>query len=235
MKVILIQDLPNLGQRGELKEVAAGFARNYLVPKGIAVEATSGILKEFEANKQILERKYTKEQKAAQEVAGRLEGKVFTIQAKAGEAGKLFGSVTTADLSALLGSAGFIIDKKKIDLSDHIKEVGEYEIQVKLHPEVRAAVKLVVEAEGKEGKAAKVEDAKPVEVKQEAAPSAAADSGAAEEPAADNAAEAEEAAAPAEEAAAETDEAAPADEATPAADAEEDVAEALETEEETKG
>ena len=178
MKVILVQNSPNLGQRGELKEVASGYARNYLIPKGIAVEATSGLLKAFEANKDVIDRKYAKEEKAAQEVAGRLQDKAFTIKAKAGEAGKLFGSVTTADLSALLGSAGFIIDKRKIELPDLIKEVGEYEIQVKLHPEVRAQVKLVVEAEGKDG------DGKAAEAKAKnaapAAPAAAAETEAAE-------------------------------------------------------
>ena len=147
MKVILVQDQANLGQKGELKEVAAGYARNFLIPKGIAVEATPGVMKTFKSKMEIIERKSAKEEQAAREIADKLSGKIFTIKAKVGETGKLFGSVTSSDLSAVLEKAGFHIDKKKIDLEDHIKELGEYEVPVKLHQAVHVPVKLVVEAE----------------------------------------------------------------------------------------
>ena len=147
MKVILVQDMENLGKIGEIKDVAAGYARNFLIPRGVAVEATPGVMKTFKAKLEILERKNAKEEQAARETGEKLSGQVFTIKAKAGEAGKLFGSVTSADLSAVMEKAGFHIDKKKIVFEDHIKELGEFEIPVKLHPAVRVPVKLIVEAE----------------------------------------------------------------------------------------
>ncbi len=147
MKIILTQDLHNLGQKGELKEVASGYARNYLIPKGIAVEATTGQLRMFQANKETLSRKSAKEEKTAREIGEKLSGKTFTIKVKAGEAGRLFGSVTSADLSTVMEKAGFKVDKKKIEMPEPIKEVGEFQIQVKLHPEVRVPVQVLVEAE----------------------------------------------------------------------------------------
>jgi large subunit ribosomal protein L9 len=148
MKVILIEDFPSLGLKGDLKEVAAGYARNFLIPKGIAVEATPGQLRAFKANREVLARKNAQEEKVAREIADRLSGKSFVIKVKSGETGRLFGSVTSADLSDAMAKAGFKIDKKKIDLAEPIKELGELEIQVRLHPEVRVPIQVVIEAEG---------------------------------------------------------------------------------------
>ena len=113
MKVILLQDSPNLGQKGDLKEVAAGYARNYLIPKGIAVEATQGQLRSLKANKDVLARKSAKEEKTAREIADRLNGQSFVLKVRAGDTGRLFGSVTSADLSDMMGKAGFKVEKKK--------------------------------------------------------------------------------------------------------------------------
>lgn len=147
MKVILLQDSPNLGQKGDLKEVAAGYARNYLIPKGIAVEATQGQLRSLKANKEVLARKSAKEEKTAREIADRLNGQSFVLKVRAGDTGRLFGSVTSADLSDMMGKAGFKVDKKKIELAEPIKELGEFEVQVRLHPEVRVSIQVVIEAE----------------------------------------------------------------------------------------
>lgn len=146
MKVILIQDVRDLGQKGELKEVSPGYARNYLIPKGIAVEATEGQLRAFNANKEIISRKSANEEKTAREIAARLSGKAFAIKVKAGESGRLFGSVTSADVAGVLEKDGFKIDKKKIELTEPIKELGEFQIQVKLHPEVRVPIQITIEA-----------------------------------------------------------------------------------------
>lgn len=147
MKVILTQDFSDLGKKGDLKEVAAGYARNYLIPKGIAVEATPGQLKALRAKEEVLSRKSAKQEELAREIGEKLNRKLFVIKVKAGEGGRLFGSVTSADLSAVMEKAGFKVDKKKIELAEPIKEVGEFEVLVKLHPEVRVPIKLAVEAE----------------------------------------------------------------------------------------
>ncbi|HHU76844.1 MAG TPA: 50S ribosomal protein L9 [Firmicutes bacterium] len=147
MKVILIEDFSSLGQKGDLREVADGYARNFLIPRGLAVEATPGQMRAFEANREILDRKSAKEEKVAREVAEKLSGRSFAIKVKAGESGRLFGSVTTADLAEVMAKAGFKIDKRKIDLAEPIKELGEHEIQVKLHPEVRVPIQVVIETE----------------------------------------------------------------------------------------
>ena len=147
MKVILIQDFLDLGKKGDLKEVAAGYARNYLIPKGIAVEATPGQLRAFNANKEVLSRKSAKQAESAREIGERLNGKLFVIKVKAGEGGRLFGSVTSADVSAVMEKSGFKVDKKKIEMAEPIKEVGEFEVLVKLHPEVRVPIKVAVETE----------------------------------------------------------------------------------------
>ncbi len=147
MKVILIEDFSGLGQKGDFKEVAAGYARNFLIPKGIAVEATPGQLRAFNANKDVLARKSAKEEKAAREIAERLSGKSFTIKVRAGETGRLFGSVTSGDLSEAMAKAGQKVDKKKIELIEPIKELGSFEVQVRLHAEVRVPIQVIVEAE----------------------------------------------------------------------------------------
>ncbi|MBC7075669.1 MAG: 50S ribosomal protein L9 [Syntrophomonadaceae bacterium] len=148
MKVVLTQDVKNLGREGEVKEVADGYARNYLIPKGLALEATPGRLKEAKESKI---RKHNKEKKArerAKEIREKLDNKVLRIHAKAGEGGRLFGSVTTREISDILQEEFRVdIDKKKIDIGEPIKHLGEYNIKIKLYPSVHAEMKVIVSTE----------------------------------------------------------------------------------------
>ncbi|MDR1418509.1 MAG: 50S ribosomal protein L9 [Endomicrobium sp.] len=144
MKVILRSDITNVGRQGEVKDVACGFARNYLVPKNLAMEATDRNLKIWQREKVKLEKQREEIINNAKEVASKMEAIEFKIQVKIGENGKIFGSITTANLSKLFVEQGFNVNKRDILLSDNIKELGNYEINVRLHPEVVVKVKLVV-------------------------------------------------------------------------------------------
>lgn len=145
MKVILLNDVPGTGKKGEIKEVSSGYARNYLIPKGLAQEATPGHLKEFKKQQEIRAKKEEKKRQDAQNLAEKVSGKTITVKAKAGEDGRLFGSVTAADLAAALSAQGIKIDKKKIELEEHIKAVGNYTARLRLHPEVSVSVTVVVQ------------------------------------------------------------------------------------------
>lgn len=144
MKVILEQDVKTLGKKGEVKEVAEGYARNFLFPRGLAVEATGGHLKQHQQHQKLEADKINKVLTAAQNTAAKLEGMNVTITARVGEGGRLFGSVTSADLAAALKEKGFVVDKRKIDLPDAIKSLGSYPFHIKLHPEVEAKLTLIV-------------------------------------------------------------------------------------------
>lgn len=148
MKVILKEDVENLGEKDEVVEVADGHARNYLLPKGLAVEATDSQLSKLEQKKQAKQRKRQKELNEAKEKADKLEGEIFEIAVKAGETGKLFGSVTTNDIAEVIeDETGVKIDKRKVELDDNIKTLGIKKVTINLHTEVTAAVKVkVVEA-----------------------------------------------------------------------------------------
>ena len=147
MKVIFVEEVQGVGQKGEVKEVASGYARNYLIPQGLALEATPGRLKDLELKEKTRARKSAKEAEEAQKVADKISGQRFPVKAKTGEGGKLFGSVTSADIAQLLTKSGAQVDKKKVELDDPIKTLGEHEVQVKLHPEVTANITVVVESE----------------------------------------------------------------------------------------
>jgi large subunit ribosomal protein L9 len=147
MKVILTQDVKGTGKKGDIINVAEGYGRNYLIPRGLAVEATSANLKELARQKESLERKRENEKKKALELAQQLEGLVLTVEVKAGEGGRLFGSINTKDISeALLNKKGLAVDKRKIELKSPIKELGEHPVNIKLHPEVTATIKVIVTA-----------------------------------------------------------------------------------------
>ncbi len=145
MKVILQEDVKKLGSRGEVKNVADGYARNYLIPKGLATEATPKAIKELEAKKEILERKENEELEKIKGVAKKLEEKQVTLKARVGEAGKLFGSITSKDIAGSLEEEGIKIDRRKIDLDDPIRGLGVYNVPIKLHPEVVVEIKVIVE------------------------------------------------------------------------------------------
>jgi large subunit ribosomal protein L9 len=141
MKVILRADITNVGRQGEIKEVAPGFARNFLVPRKLVMEATDANLKIWEREKVKLAKQREEIIKAAQEIAAKIEKTSFTITVKTGENGKLFGSVTSATLAKLLEDNGFKVDKHDILLAAPIKEVGAYTVDIRLHPEVIAKSK----------------------------------------------------------------------------------------------
>lgn len=145
MKVILLQDVKSLGKKGELVKAADGYARNYLIAKGFAVEATSKELNELK-NREAAEKFHiAKELEAAQEMADKLNGKVVKIKAKAGSAGRLFGSVTTKEIAGALSEQfGCDIEKKKISLDADIKAFGSYNIEIKLPQGVSAKLYVAV-------------------------------------------------------------------------------------------
>jgi large subunit ribosomal protein L9 len=146
MKVILREDIKNLGDIGSVVEVADGYGRNYLIPKNLAVEANPKNIKKVEHEKNIILQKIQKLKKSAEEFAGNLSDKTLTIEAQAGEDDKLFGSVTSKDIAEALSKQGVEVDKRKIIMPDEpIKRVGSYDIQIKVHPEVTANIKIDVQ------------------------------------------------------------------------------------------
>ncbi|MDK2820603.1 MAG: large subunit ribosomal protein [Clostridia bacterium] len=149
MKVILTQDVPKLGNRGAVVEVAEGHARNYLIPKGLAIEATKGRIKELNQQKKRQEQKQQKELEMAKRQAELLEGKTIKIITRAGKAGKLFGSVTNKEIAKEIKNTFHIeVDRRKIEVKDPIKALGSYEVMVKLHPTVQVCLVVQVVAEG---------------------------------------------------------------------------------------
>jgi large subunit ribosomal protein L9 len=143
MKVILRDDVKNVGRMGQVVNVADGYARNYLVPRGFAIEANTKNIKSLEHEKRIIGEKAKKIKNSAQDLANKISTITLTIKANAGEEGKLFGSVTTMDIAELLKNEGIEIDKKKISLDEPIKRLGSYSVNVKIHPEI--SVQLAVE------------------------------------------------------------------------------------------
>jgi large subunit ribosomal protein L9 len=144
MKVILTQDIAGLGSIGDLITVKDGFGRNYLVPQGKALQATSQNMKKLEHQKRQIREKIDKAKREAERLAARIESVSCTVAKAVGEEDKLFGSVTGMDIEASLKLEGVEIDRKKINLPEPIKSLGIYNIPIKLHPEVTATLKLWV-------------------------------------------------------------------------------------------
>ena len=149
MEVILREHVDNLGRRGDLVKVADGYARNYLLPRKLALLATDGNKKVIEREKVKFDIKEAEEQKVAQAVADRLATVEIEIARKVGETDALFGSVTNADIAEALAAKGFDIDRRKLHLPEPIKKIGEVEVPVKLHRDVVVKLKVKVVAEGK--------------------------------------------------------------------------------------
>jgi len=147
VKVILVKDVKNVGKAGEVVNVSDGYGRNYLIPKGLAIEATESNLKMLNEKKKAEERKRQQELEQAKELAQKLSKVGVTLKVKAGENGKLFGSVTSKDVEEALKEKGFEIDKKKIVLPENIKTTGTYYAEVKLYQGVTAKVQVDVVAE----------------------------------------------------------------------------------------
>ncbi len=145
MKVILKQDVPGSGKKGELVNVSDGYGRNYLLPKGLAVEANAQAMNEFKAKQAAKEHHAAVEKQTAQELAARLNGKTVKLTAKAGANGKLFGSITAKEISEEIKKQfDADIDKRKISLDTEIKAFGSYTAQVKLHPGIAAQLRVEV-------------------------------------------------------------------------------------------
>jgi large subunit ribosomal protein L9 len=145
MRVVLRADVDNLGKKGDLLEVADGYARNFLVPKGLALRATKGIEKQADAMRRNRNARDLRDRESAEALASQLQGRTITIAARAGEGGRLFGSVTSADIAdAVQAQVGAEIDRRKIALDDPLKELGPAEISVRLHPDVDATLQVEV-------------------------------------------------------------------------------------------
>ena len=146
MKVILNENIETLGHIGDIVKVAPGYARNYLLPKKLAVLATEGNAKALEHMKRQMLYKKNKALESAKVLGAKLEALPIVLNHKAGEEGKLFGAVTNMDIAAFLKANGFDIDRKSIVLADAIKHTGEYSVALKIHPEVTATLKITVAA-----------------------------------------------------------------------------------------
>lgn len=144
MEVILREDIAKLGARGEVVKVADGYARNYLIPKRLAVPATPGNKKIIELERQAHLRREAKEKAGAEDLAKMMSGLTVTIAQKAGELDQLFGSVTAKDIAEALEKQNYHIDRRKIHLADPIKQLGEYKVTIRLHREVPLEVTVQV-------------------------------------------------------------------------------------------
>ncbi len=150
MKIILKKEVEKLGDIGDVLVVKDGYARNYLIPKGLAVRATDGMLKAIETEKKQKAFKIERERKAARELAESLERLLLNVKVKAGEEGRLYGTVTTQMIVDGLKANGYDIDRKQITIDPPIKQVGKHEVSVKLYSDVVAKLNLEVEAEAAE-------------------------------------------------------------------------------------
>jgi large subunit ribosomal protein L9 len=148
MKVILSQEIKGLGKKGEVKEVAEGYARNYLLPRSLAVEATAANIRQQEDLLQRRAGKLAKERADAEALRHRMDGLLLELPVRAGEGGRLFGSVTAGDIALALENKGFRVDKRKIDLKEPIKSLGLFRVKVRLLAEIGAVVEVWVKEEG---------------------------------------------------------------------------------------
>ena len=147
VQVILNEDVANLGRTGDVVKVRPGFARNYLFPRKLAVEASQKSLRAFEHHKRIAMAKREAQKTEATDLKRELEALTISIGAHAGEEGKLFGSVTNIDIERALREKGFPIERRRIHLAEPIKQLGEFTVPVRLQPEVEASLKVEVKAE----------------------------------------------------------------------------------------
>ncbi len=147
MKVLFLKEVPGAAQAGEVKEVAPGYARNFLLPKKLAIAADDRLIEQIRQREEATRRRAEKALNEARELSARLRKLTVTIYAKTGEAGRLFGSVTNADIAQQLRrEAGVEIDKRKITVEPPIKSLGPHEVEIELHPEVTETLRVVVAA-----------------------------------------------------------------------------------------
>jgi large subunit ribosomal protein L9 len=162
VKLILREDIERLGHAGDLVSVKPGFARNYLLPQGKASIATDARINELEHHRRIIAEEQSKALKDLAAVKNRIEGQVVEVEAQAGTEGKLFGSVTMQQVADLLGQKGIEVDRRKMRVAEAIKSVGEHTVDVRLHRELVAQVKVVVTASGVAPEPEPVEEEAPV-------------------------------------------------------------------------
>jgi large subunit ribosomal protein L9 len=155
MKVILLDEIKGKGHEGDVVDVARGYAVNYLLPRKLAVEATSGNLKQLEARRANIEQRESARRSDAESIAAKLNGQRVTIQANAGEGGRLFGSVTgTMIEDAVLEQLDVDVDRKKLDIHGHIKTLGEHPVEVRIYTDVRAEILVMVVPSGESAEGA---------------------------------------------------------------------------------
>lgn len=159
MEVLLREDLEHLGDRGQIVRVRRGYGRNYLLPRGLAVEASAGNVRQIEAEKSVLTKREARERAAAEEASKNLVGLSLTFERKVGEEGRLFGSVTLLDIVHALEAAGHTVDRHRIRMKDVIKSTGDHEVSLRLHRDVLVPIKIHVAAEGGDEAVAAVEAA----------------------------------------------------------------------------
>jgi large subunit ribosomal protein L9 len=179
MKVILTDEIRGLGERGEIVTVKDGYARNYLLPKKLAKEATPGNVAVVEQQRRKWDLLAQEEKQLAEKQAARINGLAIEIEKKVGESGTLYGSVTSHEIADLLEAKGFEVDKRRIELGEPIKSLGDHEVEIRLHREVSAKIRVKVLPEGGEQTAAAqpaaAEAAKPEAVEPAAGTEAAAE------------------------------------------------------------
>jgi large subunit ribosomal protein L9 len=147
VKVILVKDVKGLGNKGDVVQVAEGYARNYLFPRGLVTEASEGKLKELGKRRDAESRRQEKELAAARAIAARLQGVTIKVTSRAGEGGKLFGSVTNKEVAEIIQKKlGLSLDKRRVEIKEPIKALGIYPAVARLHPEVQAAFTIEVVA-----------------------------------------------------------------------------------------
>lgn len=147
MRVILLSDQRHLGKRGQVVDVKPGYGRNFLVPQGLALEATNANVKYFEQQRAKFDAQHAKERDAAAEIAKAMEGLRVNIAKRVGETGTLYGSVTAGDVAEAMEKKGYAVDRRRIDLEGGIKTLGDHPVRIELHPEVIAEVTVAVVAE----------------------------------------------------------------------------------------
>lgn len=145
MRIVLRADVESLGKKGDLLEVSDGYARNYLVPRGLAMRATKGTVKQAESMRRSREARDEREREAAQALADQLTGRALQVGAKAGEGGRLFGSVTSADIAdAVRAQLGVELDRRRLELPEPLKALGPAEVPLRLHPDVEVTLQVEV-------------------------------------------------------------------------------------------
>lgn len=140
MKVLLLKDVPGLGTRGQVKDVKDGYARNYLLPRELAVEATEGNIRAVEGHKKAVDDRARRERTEAEDLVSRLSQTVLEIRTRSGEGGRLFGAVTGQDVAVALAARGFRVSKKQVDLDEPIKIAGSYKVPIRISRGVVAQV-----------------------------------------------------------------------------------------------